>query len=104
MAKKRPTKKPRVTEKQREAASSVVLMAETAARIKAEDCAAYAVMAFSDGNPADDEWRAPGLEAMKKFMLFGWTMFHAIGGLSVDWEKCSENAIKKLRQLPRKAK
>jgi hypothetical protein len=60
------------------------------------------IIQVTDGQAPDDEWQAKGLEAMKKFMLFGWTMFHAIGGLSVDWGKCSETVIGKLRDLPQR--
>lgn len=81
---------------------SVLLVADVAKTITPLDCAAHSVLVFSRGE-APEEWQQRGVEAMRKFTEFGWAMFHAIGGLNIDWDKAAENAVLKLKdKLPQK--
>jgi len=98
--KKKAPKKSKATAK-RQIQTEALLMAEAASRIKAGDCAAYAVYMFNEGE-LPEGWEQLSLEAVKKFMIFGWTAYHALGGLSVDWDKAAENILKKLKALPQK--
>lgn len=79
-----------------------LLMIQAAATIQAIDCAALSVLIFNNGE-APDEWKQLGAEAVQKFMRFGWTAFHAFGGLSTDWNSAAEKMLTKLRaDLPAK--
>jgi len=100
-AKKKTPKKKKGTSQARERQADALLMAPAASRISAGDCAAYSVYMFSEGKPPED-WEQLSLDAIKRFMCFGWAAYHALGGLSIDWDKASENIIKKLEALPKR--
>jgi hypothetical protein len=76
MAKKKPMKPTKV--------EHVELIAETASKITAKDCAAFSVLIYERGE-ASEEWQQAGTEALGKFANFGWIAFHALGGLNLDW-------------------
>lgn len=89
--KKKSTRKPKAKAKPKKPPSTrdtaaCLLVAEAAAEIKALDCAAFSLATFSNGDVPDD-WRQPVVEAMQKFIRFGWAAFHAFGGTDVDWSK-----------------
>lgn len=89
---------------ERAIATEGLLMAEAASQIHAQDCAAYSVLMFNRGNVESDEWQEAGVEALAKFANFGWTMFHALGGLNIAWDEAQANIALKLRGgLPKRA-
>jgi hypothetical protein len=99
MAKKKPpAKKPAKPAAKPKRDVESLLVAESAGQITAHDCAAYGVLMFNRGETGDEAWQKSGVEALAKFANFGWTIFHAIGGLNVEWDAA------KFPKLPRKAK
>lgn len=87
MAKKKTAKRP----KTKPAASTrdttaVLLLVEAAKEIGARDCAAFSLMVFSKGEDIPDEWKPAVGPAMQKFLMFGWTAFHVLGGTDTDWQ------------------
>lgn len=79
------------------AVAEIALMSEAAADIKAQDCAAFSVLAFNEGQ-ADPPWDELGAKAIGKFMRFGWAAYHALGGLGTDWEKVHKRLLGKLSE------
>ena len=84
------------TERKQQIETECVIMFQSAAKIAARDCAAFSVLIFNEGE-VPDEWREPSGEAMRKFVQFGWCAFHALGGLSTDWDRAAANALAKMR-------
>jgi len=101
--KKTPVKKKTQKTQSRKDLTGSLLVAEAASRITDQDSCAYSVLIFNEGNPPED-WRKMGVEALSKFAEFGFCIFHAFGGTSLDWDKSIENVIKKIKKLPERKK
>lgn len=83
--------------------AEIAMMSAAAAEISAQDCAAFSVLAFNEGE-VDPPWKELGAKAVGKFMRFGWAAFHAFGGLNADWAEVHKRISGKLQSTRPKRK